>query len=215
VEANVKYIKKSFVPLREFRSLADANAQLRRWILETAGNRIHGTTRQKPLTLFAETEKALLKPLPDVPVECTVWCEVTLHGNCHVQFEKAHYSAPYTLIHRKLWLKATDTTVKLFHNLELVAVHPRLRKPGTCSTVDDHPPPEAIACKMRDPQWCLRQAGEIGAHCLQLIEHLFRDRVLDNLRAAQGIIGLGKTGPSAGRAPAREPCSTTTPGIAP
>jgi transposase len=192
VEANVKYIKKSFVPLREFRSLADANAQLRRWILETAGNRIHGTTRQKPLSLFAETEKALLKPLPDVPVEVAVWCEVTLHGNCHVQFEKAHYSAPYTLIHRKLWLKATDTTVKLFHNLEMVAVHPRLKKPGTRSTVDDHLPPEAIAFKMRDPQWCLRQAGEIGAHCLQLIDHLFRDRVLDNLRAAQGIIGLGK-----------------------
>ncbi len=192
VEANVKYLKRSFVPLREFRSLADANAQLRQWILETAGNRVHGTTRRKPLTLFAETEKVLLKPLPDVPVEAAVWCEATLHGNCHVQFEKAHYSAPYTLIHRKLWLKATDTTVKMFHNLELVAVHPRLKKPGTRSTVDDHLPPEAIAFKMRDPQWCLRQAGEIGAHCLQLIEHLFRDRVLDNLRAAQGIIGLGK-----------------------
>ena len=27
--------------------------------MQTAGNRIHGTTHQKPLTLFAETEKPI------------------------------------------------------------------------------------------------------------------------------------------------------------
>jgi len=37
--------------------------------METAGNRTHGTTHQKPLTLFAESEKPFLKPLPDVQVE--------------------------------------------------------------------------------------------------------------------------------------------------
>jgi hypothetical protein len=72
VEAGVKYVKNRFVPLRQFRSLADANGQLRQWVMETAGNRIHGTTRQKPLTLFAESEKHLLTPLPDVPVEIAV-----------------------------------------------------------------------------------------------------------------------------------------------
>ncbi len=192
VEAGVKYVKNRFVPLREFRSLADANAQLRRWVMEVAGNRIHGSTRQKPLVLFAEGEKPFLKPLPDVPVELASWCQVKLHGNCHVQFEKASYSAPFTLIHRPLWLKATDTTVKLYHDLKLVAVHPRLRKAGTRSTVDEHLPPEAIAYKLQDPQWCLRQAEEIGPLCHQLIRRLFSDRVLDNLRAAQGIVALKK-----------------------
>jgi len=62
--------------------------------------------------------------------------------------------------------------------------------------VDDHLPPNALAYKMRDPQWCLKQAHDIGPHCKKLIEILFRDRVLDNLRAAQGIIRLGdKYGP--------------------
>lgn len=192
VEAGVKYVKNRFVPLRQFRSLADANGQLRQWLMETAGNRIHGTTRQKPLTLFAESEKPLLKALPDVPVETAAWCQVKLHGNCHVQFEKASYSAPFTLIHQSLWLKATDSTVKLYHDLKLVAVHPRLKKPGDRSTVDEHMPPEAIAYKLQDPQWCLRQAEATGSSCHRLIRRLFSDRVLDNLRAAQGIIGLGK-----------------------
>ena len=192
VESGVKYVKKNFMPLREFRSLSDGNEQLKHWVLEVAGNRIHGTTRQRPLTLFVETEKAFLRPLPDVPPQVATWTQVKVHGNCHVQFEKAYYSVPFRLVHQHLWLKATDNTVKLFRELEMVAVHPRRHKPGDRSTVDDHLPPEALAYKMQDPQWCLKQAQEIGSACHQVIQTLFSDRVLDNLRAAQGIIGLGK-----------------------
>ena len=192
VESGVKYVKKNFMPLREFRSLSHANEQLQHWVLEVAGNRIHGTTRQKPLTLFAEAEKSFLRPLPDVPPQLATWTQVKVHGNCHVQFEKAYYSVPFRLVHQPLWLKATDNTVKLFRELELVAVHPRLRKPGDRSTVDEHLPPEALAYKMQDPQWCLKQAEAVGSACHRVIQALFSDRVLDNLRAAQGIIGLGK-----------------------
>lgn len=191
VEAGVKYVKNNFVPLRQFRSVSEANDQLRDWVMHTAGNRIHGTTRQRPLTMFAESEKALLKPLPDVPVELATWAKVKVHGNCHVQFEKCHYSAPYRLVHQSLWLKATETTVQIFHQLELVAVHPRLLSPGKRSTIDEHYPPEAIAYKMQDPQWCLKQAEKVGPACQRLVRQLFAHRVLDNLRAAQGVIRLG------------------------
>jgi transposase len=193
VESGVKYVKNSFVPLRRFRTLTDANEQLTHWVLQIAGNRIHGTTRQKPLAMFAETEKHFLKPLPDVPVQIATWTRVKLHGNCHVQFEKAYYSAPFRLVHQQLWLKATDTTVKLYRDLKLVATHPRLKRPGQRSTVDEHMPPEALAYKMQDPQWCLKQAEQIGSACLQLVRRLFGHKVLDNLRAAQGVIRLGKT----------------------
>ena len=130
--------------------------------------------------------------LPDVVPELATWAKVKLHGNCHVQFEKAFYSAPFRLVRRELWLKATETNVKLFHDLEMVAIHPRQHSPGKRSTVDDHLPPEAIAYKMQDPQWCLKQADRVGPDCKTLLEILFADRVLDNLRAAQGIISLGK-----------------------
>jgi len=95
-------------------------------------------------------------------------------------------------VHRKLWVKATGTTVCIYCDLELVGVHPRLHKPGSRSTVDEHLPPEAIAYKMQDPQWCLRQAQVFGPQCHRLIRRLFAHRVLDNLRSAQGIISLKK-----------------------
>lgn len=190
VESSIKYVKNSFAKLREFRSLADANRQLHEWVMGVAGNRVHGTTKQKPLVRFAEMEKDFLRPLPDIAPELAAWASVKLHGNCHVQFEKAFYSAPFTLVHKALWLRATEKTVQIFHDQKLVATHPRLSKPGTRSTVQDHLPPEATAYLMRDPQWCLAQAEKIGEHCLALVHGLFAHRVLDNLRAVQGLLQL-------------------------
>ena len=158
VESAVKYVKRSFVPLREFRDLVDANAQLHAWLLGPAGNRVHGTTHEPPLTRFVETEREFLRPLPARPPELAVWARVKLHPDCHVQFEKAYYSAPFRLVRQHLWLRATETTVQLFRDHELVATHPRQFRPGARSTIDEHLPPEAIAYKRRDPQWCLRHS---------------------------------------------------------
>jgi transposase len=47
VESGVKYLKNGFVPLREFRTLEDANREFMAWVIQTEDNRIHGTTRQK------------------------------------------------------------------------------------------------------------------------------------------------------------------------
>jgi hypothetical protein len=190
VESGVKFVKSDFVPLREFTSLDHANEQLQAWILGEAGNRIHGTTRARPLTLFAETEQALLQPLPAIAPECPVWARAKLHGNCHVQFDYCHYSAPFRLIRQTLWLEITPNAVRLYREHELVAVHPRLFKPGDRSTIADHLPPDAQAYFMRDPQWCLAQATAVGPACLAVVETLFSDRVLDHLRAAQGLLGL-------------------------
>jgi len=192
VEAGVKYVKGSFVPLREFHSLAQGNEQLRAWILGEAGGRIHGSTRERPLKRFAQTEQALLQALPAIAPECPAWAKAKLHGNCHVQFEYCYYSAPFRLIGQTLWLEITPAALRIYLGHELVAIHPRLFKPGERSTVQDHLPPDAQAYFMRDPQWCLAQARAVGPACLALITSLFAHRVLDHLRAAQGVIRLGE-----------------------
>jgi len=190
VESGVKYVKNNFVPLRTFRSLTDANQQLMRWNMEHAAVRIHGTTYRKPFEVYTETEKALLQPLPDVPVEIGLWTKVKVQSNGHVQFEKAYYSVPFDLVQQELLLKATDSLVKLYRDFQLVATHPRLREAGAQSTVDDHLPPQARAYKEHDPQWCLEQAERIGPHCLEVVRRLLEDTIVDRLRAAQCVVGL-------------------------
>jgi transposase len=191
VESGVKYVKNNFVPLREFHSVAHANEQLLLWIMGEAGNRIHGSTRERPLSLFSETEQALLQRLPDMAPECATWAKAKLHPNSHVQFAYCSYSAPFGFIGQTLWLEITAQMIRIYREHDLVAVHPRLFKHGDVSTTDEHLPPDAQAYLMRDPQWCLAQAKRVGPGCLALVEILFGSRVLDHLRAAQGVIRLG------------------------
>ncbi|MHA3126727.1 IS21 family transposase [Legionella pneumophila] len=191
VESGVKYVKNRFVPLRQFRHLNDANQQLRHWLMEEAGLRIHGSTHEKPLVLF-EIEQPKLKQLPNNPPEFAVWEKVKLHGDCHVQYQKCRYSASYRLARQELWLRATETTIRLYFNHQLVALHPRLEIAGTKHTLPEHLPPNALAYSMRDAQWCLKQATDVGSQCLLAIQGLLNDSVVDYLRAAQSILGLRK-----------------------
>ena len=66
VESGVKYVKGNFLPTRTFRDMDDLNVQARRWVMEEAGTRVHGTTRQQPLVLYA-LERPLLRRLAKLP----------------------------------------------------------------------------------------------------------------------------------------------------
>lgn len=192
VESGVKYVKNNFLPLRTFRSLADANQQLKAWVLQEAGQRTHGSTYEKPLTLFTQTERGFLKALPATPPELAVWVKAKVHGDCHVQYLKCRYSAPYQYVHQVIWLRVSEKVVRLYKDHTLLAMHARVFTPGQRQTLREHLPENAQAYLMRDPAWCRTQASRIGPYCQEVIERLFSDKVLDNLRAVQGILGLAK-----------------------
>jgi transposase len=191
VEAGVKYVKGNFLPLRSFRDLADLNAQARAWVLEEAGVRVHGTTRERPLERF-EVERALMRPLPAIAPDLGAWSGVVVHRDCHVQHERILYSVPFALVGKRLWLRATDNAVSIYEDYRLVATHPRGRKPGSRYTVLGHLPPAAQAFFARDRDWCLAQASAVGPACAELIERLLADRIVERLRAAQAVLRLAE-----------------------
>jgi transposase len=192
VESGVKYVKGNFLATREFRDLAELNAQAKTWVLQEAGLRTHGTTRQQPLALFA-LEQPFLKPLPAQVPDLGVWHCVTPHRDCHVKFEHVMYSAPFALVGKALWLRANDGCVALYEGHVLVATHPRGQRKGQRVTTPDHLPPQAQWFFARDRQWLDEQASEVGPHCQQVIDWLLSDKIVERLRAAQGVIGLAKT----------------------
>lgn len=189
VESGVKYVKGNFLPTRSFRDLADLNAQTRQWVMTEAGVRKHGTTRTQPLALFV-LEQPLLRRLPVVVPDLGTWAGVRVHRDCHVQFDRCFYSVPFTLVGQALWLRATDTAVTIYQDYRQVAMHPRGRKAGGRFTVRDHLPPDAQAFFAHDRDWCTQQAVAIGPACAQLLEHLLADRIVERLRAAQGVLRL-------------------------
>ena len=123
VESGVKYVKSNFVPLRDFHSLVQANELLHTFLMGEAGNRIHGSRRERPLKLFTETEQRLLQALPAMVPECATWEKAKLYPKCHVQFAYCHYSAPFALISQTLWLEITPHALCIHRDHELVATY--------------------------------------------------------------------------------------------
>jgi transposase len=191
VEAGVKYVKGNFLALRSFRDLADLNAQARDWVMHEASLRIHGTTRKPPLELFA-LERPQMRALPAAAPDLGTWREVSVHRDCHVKFADALYSAPFALVGKQLWLRATDTCVTLYDQYRHVATHRRAQRRGERVTITDHLPPNAARFLAHDRSWCLEQAGRIGARCEELVAALLSDRILEKLRAAQGVLRLAQ-----------------------
>jgi len=191
VESGVKYLKGNFLPLKTFRDIVDLNTQAKHWVMAEAGIRRHGTTGEAPLSRFP-VERAAMRPLPVVAPDLGVWSQASVHRDCHVQFERAYYSAPYTLIGKRLWLKASDGMVTLYDEHRAVAAHARADRPGVRRTVRDHLPPDARTFFAHDRSWCLVQAERIGPSCTELIGRLLADRVIERLRAAQGVLRLEK-----------------------
>jgi transposase len=191
VEAGVKYVKNNFLPLRTFRDLSDLNAQAKTWVMQQAGLRIHGTTRKAPLSLF-EFEQPLLIALPVIAPDLGAWQMASVHRDCHIQFDYRLYSVPFTLVGKRLWVRATDCAVAIFDDLRHVVTHPRGLKLGERKTITDHLPPEAALFFAHDRQWCETQATHIGTACQQLILALLGDQILERLRAAQGVLRLSQ-----------------------
>lgn len=195
-QGGVHYLKRNFLAGRLLRDQAEANRKVLDWCRETAGTRIHGTTKEPPLARFTTLEQAALQPLPAAPYALAIWKRVKLHPDCHVVFAGAFYSAPHRLIGQTLWLRAADTTVTLFHAHAAVASHPRALRPGTRHTHPDHLPPAKVVALMATPAWCLRRAREIGPATTELISRLLGERPLDRLRTALGVLRLAhKYGP--------------------
>ncbi len=191
VEAGVKYVKRNFLPLRTFRDLADLNAQAQRWVMQEAGLRLHGTTRERPLERF-EVERPFLKPLPAIAPDLGAWTRVRVHRDCHVQYARALYSVPFALVGKELWLRASDTAVMIYQDYRMVAAHVRAPAAGHRHTVPDHLPPAAQAFFARDRHACVARSREIGPACTALIEALFADRITERLRTVQGILRLAE-----------------------
>ena len=189
VESGVKYAKANFMAFREFQDFNDANRQLQEWNENKARQRIHGTTRQKPIELFEQLEKQALKPLPINDFEITEWKNAKVYQDIHIVCNKAYYSVPYRLCGHRVWIRISESQVTIFYENELVAVH-KTTIPGGRQTKNEHYPPDVFRYMEYTSDYCIEQAEKIGLYTQKMIQHLLYSEPIRNLRAAQNIIRL-------------------------
>jgi hypothetical protein len=192
-QGGVHYVKRNFLGGREATTITQANRDVLVWCNTTAGLRIHGTVKEKPLERFEQVEKAHLKPLPETPYDLIVWKQFKVYRDCYVSFEGSYYSAPFRLVGQKLWLCAGSKQVRLFNQeYELQATHERAKKPGQRQTNPEHLPPEKLPGLLLDRETCLEEANSIGSATLQVVETLLDDPVLDRLPTVGRLLRLHK-----------------------
>ncbi len=148
VERQVPYVRKNFFQGETFRDLAHIQQEAKKWCTETAGMRIHGTTRKRPLAVFTEEEQDKLLPLIKERFDTPTWASPTLHPDHHVRIGYSLYSAPTAYIGKKLDARKDSRLVRLYYKGQLVKTHPVV-PPGKRSTDFDDYPKQKTAYAMR------------------------------------------------------------------
>ncbi len=136
--------RRIFVPLRNqrFFSLASLNQAIRQQLElynQTPFQRDPDSSREQR---FLSEEKHLLTPLPAESYSLRRSQQVTVMKNCHVRLgaDQHYHSVPYRYIGQKVLLQFTNRQVSVFHQNQLVAVHPRDRRAHRYTTLKEHLP---------------------------------------------------------------------------
>ncbi len=197
VERCVPVVRQQILAGRHFRDIEEANGRALEWCLKEVGLRKHGTTHRKPYEVFVGEEVELLLPLPDQPYEAAQWKQCTVHWDCHLILDKCYYSVPYPYRGERLWVRADLKLVRVYRNHQLIKTHLRVFEPGSCQTQTGDYPPDKRAYLERTPEWCRRQADELGPEVSRYVRRVLGDHAMCNLRKAQAVLRLAESHPAA------------------
>lgn len=192
VESGIHYVKRNFLAGQRFVDLEAMNERVKQWIRTTAGERIHGTTKEAPVSRFHAVEAGVLQTLPYAPFEFIATYRVTVHRDCHVIADQRYYSVPYRLLGKKVDVYVSKV-VEIYMGAELVATHPVIQAKGGRSTRLDHYPESKQTWFENPPERCRERAQSIGESCAQLVNALLDDSVQDRLRSVHSLLRLSKT----------------------
>ncbi|HZL95809.1 MAG TPA: hypothetical protein VFB99_19280, partial [Vicinamibacterales bacterium] len=138
VERGVAYVQDNSLKGRTFQSLEAQNQHLAEWERLIADTRIHGTTRRQVGKVFAEVERAALRPLPRERFPFFHEAQRIVNRDGHVEVARAYYSAPPEYLMRTVWVRWDSRLVRIFnHKFEQIAIHVR-HEQGRFSTQGQH-----------------------------------------------------------------------------
>ena len=173
VENSIKYVRSSFLAGRDIVSWPNLSMEAIYWRDEVANVRIHGTTRERPITRWEE-EKRHLRALPEKEFDCSIIRPVKATSQAHVRFDGNRYSVPSAWAYKNATLKATAHEVKVFDGTRLLAAHSRSYERGLVIENPKHYEgliaikKEAQATKLKDA--FLTLAPEAGVYLKGLME---------------------------------------------
>ena len=177
---------------QRFYSLAEANlavAECVAAINERPFRKLPGSRR----SWFDELDRPAMRPLPEHRYEFARW-RIGLRVNIdyHVEWERHYYSLPHQLVGARVDVRATATTVEVFHAARRVATHRRDDTPGRHSTDPAHMPVSHRRHAEWSPSRILAWAARTGPATAGLADAIMQARPHpeQGYRSCLGLIRL-------------------------
>jgi transposase len=178
VESGVLQVERwVLAPLRHrsFFSLAELNEAIQKQ-LEFLNNRPFEKLQATRKSLFETLEKAVLKPLPIHRFVFAEWKTARVNIDYHIEVDRHYYSVPYQLIHEKVEVRLTGTTLEVFLKGHRVASHLRSYFPGKYTTLPEHMPKAHQKYLEWTPSRLIQWAGTIGPQTQKLLSFILENR---------------------------------------
>jgi transposase len=178
---------------QKFFRLADLNRAIRE-LLERLNQRPFRKREGSRASVFATVERSALRPLPAEPFDMSQWSYARVNIDYHIAFDANLYSVPYSLVQERVEVRATPTTIEIFHKGQRVASH--VRGPGReqVFTQREHQPKSHQAHLEWTPSRMVHWAEQIGPHTAKLFEQILAEKPHPEMgyRSCLGIIRLAE-----------------------
>lgn len=122
----MKYVKRNFLPGRDFIDDVDFKEQLVEWEIEIADQRVHGTTHERPIDRFAREREHLVPLAGQPPYRLEARLPRIVAEDYLVSVDTNRYSVPFALIGQAVEVARRDGQIEIFHRGNLVIRHAEL-----------------------------------------------------------------------------------------
>jgi transposase len=187
VEAGVKYVKNNFLKRIEHKCFYQLEKDLLDWTNETCNNRLHGTIKKIPAEFFNSIEKQNLKSIPNKRYEILKIEQRKVNNYAHISFKENFYSVPYQYIEKTLTIKSTNTLIKIYDDINEVAVHSICSKKGEFISREEHKPPEK---RRKTEEYYSLKAFDSGNNTYKFFEIIKEKNPFSWYRIMRGIFNL-------------------------
>jgi hypothetical protein len=161
-----------------------------------ANERIHGTTRKKPIDLFLDIETTALKPLPALAYEVEQFHEGKVRQDGHIRFQNKYYSVEEKYIGETVVVIGNSKQISIYHQGKLIEVHDCITDPyQSKSTKPCHMKPWER--ELENDSYYRERAAKIGSYVEEVIVNLLvKGNGFVDTRKIWGILSLDKKYPS-------------------
>ncbi|PYT44939.1 MAG: IS21 family transposase [Acidobacteria bacterium] len=196
VEVGVQVVERWIIAAlrhQKFFRLADLNQAIRE-LLERLNQRPFRKREGSRASVFAAVERNALRPLPAEPFDMSQWSYARVNIDYHIAFDANLYSVPYTLVQERVEVRATPTTIEIFHKGQRVASHVRGHGREQVFTQREHRPKSHQAHLEWTPSRMVHWAEQIGRHTAKLFERILAEKPHPEMgyRSCLGIIRLAE-----------------------